>query len=1468
MATDIDRLVLRLEANTKNFERNMAKAQDTANKKLTAIEKRASGFSKNIGASLDVTLFSQAIGRFAKGGIQVAAGFEQSMNRVQALTNSTADEFQKLRNQALELGRATQYSASQASEAMGFLAMAGFNTNQIIGAMPDALNLAAAAQISLADTADIVSNVLTGYNRPVSELADVNDVLVKSFTSANTNLQMLGVSFKYVGPVATAAGIKFNETAAALSLLGNAGLQADMAGTGLRGAITKILSPSAEASKIIEDLGLNLTDAEGKVRDLGSILEEFAPHADNAGIFMKIFGQRAGPAMIALVNQGATKLRDFTAMLDNAGGTADRIATTQMRGLNAALRTLNSAWEDLLITAADQGGLAAMESAVRRLTAAIRYLSTNFAEILPWIERLGVVLGARLAVGVLPMATRGVIGMGAALIGMSRAAATASASTMTLGARLTAMTGPIGIILGLIGVVFLEVSRTAKSSSEHVQDLKNSLNDLHKSSANLIEVEDKIAASKEELISATQRYQDILAKTGEVAQNTAALELSSIRDRIAANEGLRDSILDGVRLKALEAEAAVRAARIISRERAREQVRQNNLAAVLDFDQYGNRNFNAAQGGPEEVEWLHSTFLEDARDRVAAGTETIADKQLLAANVHFAEAQETYKNILATIEMIEQRKPIEINTSVPTSNRSAPVDTTADVNEGPVDTIGKQRTALEESINVSRETIEAYTNVYNNFKDSLEGEVPGLSEVEAAAAAVDRALRLDAARSDAPDDLKDLAAQSAALAIDASEAESKVNDLAQAIDAESRASIEAAKAAIDLQGRADDVAERKRLQLAAAAANLQAERDAIAQSIDDERAKVAALNEGGDAYARVTKAINSRRAAAEIASRYEEQGLTVNREALEKELLLRLDAIDVTKTLSRQLSREKELRQNIAELQATSHTSVDDSLFNDIANAETLEAVKQITENLERQSTLAQRNASIAELRAKAERDLVGVGESERELIKTRLSEQERILNQQYEQEDGAKRINDLASERLKVLQTELDINKQLAGLNDQRIAAEAKAATSPALGGVDSLSELEALMEARQAALFELKSQAAQDAAEKSLGGNASLDQINQARSAAAAIESANMRATKAAETASTLKDVLTALSDANASATEALFGASIVGVSDSDVIRLQAVEAAMRRMTELKLTDDGQYGSLTGADVRSKLESAEMSRISHEREATQRKEALELLDDLRKGEELLADEKERLLGLTDSLAHVIFAQSEGAITWAEAQAQATSLIRDELEKLDPLYKRMEALAKRMGETTSQALEDVVFGAKDAGDAIKALALEFVKMTFRQTITTPLNNLIGGQASPMKGVATSAGNILSSILGAVPGFSGGGLVGGPGTGTSDSILSALSDGEFVVKSKETKKHLPLLTAINSGNYNTPKVSSPSITSPSSGGNVSVYQSISVTGLGIDDVERQLAPRFEQIRRQTISDVDSAFRNDAGFLAG
>ena len=388
--------------------------------------KRVGQSMRRVGKTLSLAVTTPLTG-FAALSLRTAGSFEASMNQVAAVSGATGEQLIALRDVAKDLGATTQFSASQAADAMKFLSMAGFDAQQTMDALPGTLQLAASAAIDLGDAADIVSNILSGYGLQVEELSRVNDVLVKTFTASNTDLRQLGEAMKYAGPVANAAGVAFEEAAAAIGLMGNAGIQGSMAGTSLRGAISRILSPTNAAAGAMHELGLNFTDTQGRILPLADIIQQLAPYADDAGLFMELFGQRAGPAMAALVSQGSDSLRGLTSELQNAGGTAERIAEAQMQGFNGAMKELRSAFEALQIAIAESGLLDFMTQVVKSVSDVVRQV----ADADPKLLKFGTIFGVVAAAIGPALVALGLLATVVAAIGIPVAAAIAGIAALT-----------------------------------------------------------------------------------------------------------------------------------------------------------------------------------------------------------------------------------------------------------------------------------------------------------------------------------------------------------------------------------------------------------------------------------------------------------------------------------------------------------------------------------------------------------------------------------------------------------------------------------------------------------------------------------------------------------------------------------------------------------------------------------------------------------------------------------------------------------------------------------------------------------------------------------------------------------------------------------------------------------------------------------------------------------------------------
>lgn len=366
--------------------------------------------------------------------------FEAAMSKVQALSGATGDELAALEQQARDLGKATVFSASEAAEAMAFLAMAGYDTNQIMSAMPGLLDLAAAGQLELGAAADITTNIMSGFNLEAEKTGQVADVLAKAAASANTSVEQMGDAMSYVGPVAAGAGWSLEETAAAIGVLSNAGIQGQRAGTALRGVIAALQNPTGQTAKALKALGLSADDVNPSVHSLSDILKTLEEAGLDSATAMQLVGRESGPALIAMMNAGSEGLSQFTTELENSEGAAKEMATTMMDNLRGSIEEMKSAFEEVALTIYDR-----IKPALEVITDGLRSLAEWFNNLPGPIQNLILAIGAFLAVlGPLFL----IIGTGIILFGQLQATLT------ILGTSFLGLLGPVALVVGaILGII-------------------------------------------------------------------------------------------------------------------------------------------------------------------------------------------------------------------------------------------------------------------------------------------------------------------------------------------------------------------------------------------------------------------------------------------------------------------------------------------------------------------------------------------------------------------------------------------------------------------------------------------------------------------------------------------------------------------------------------------------------------------------------------------------------------------------------------------------------------------------------------------------------------------------------------------------------------------------------------------------------------------------------------------------------
>ncbi|MBI6238738.1 phage tail tape measure protein [Proteus mirabilis] len=435
-------------------ERRMAAAKSQYQKTLDVRNKMA-------GTGATMTATGAGMLYSAKQTLMPGYEFNVGMSKVQALTrlDKNSDEFKMLREQARELGATTAFTANQVAQGQAFYAMAGFKPEQIKNAMPGTLAMSLAGDIDLGTTADIGSNILTGFKLDSDQMGRVSDVLVGAFTRSNTSLTMLGDTMKYVAPVASGLGVDLETAAAATGKLGDAGIQGSMAGTSLRAILGRLAEPPKQAAKALEELGIKTRDAKGNLRDFPELLAELDKktakmgNAQRAGFFKHIAGEEAFSALSVLAEQaGKGELQTLVADLKQAKGEAQKVAGTMTDNLSGDMKNLQSAWEDLGIQIFDgiDSPLRQISQSITRVISKVGVWMKENPELAKTLTMIGLAIaGIITTLGILSLSIAAMLG--------PLAAAKLSLSILGIkgGSALTLLLKPIK----LLGSAFLGLGK-------------------------------------------------------------------------------------------------------------------------------------------------------------------------------------------------------------------------------------------------------------------------------------------------------------------------------------------------------------------------------------------------------------------------------------------------------------------------------------------------------------------------------------------------------------------------------------------------------------------------------------------------------------------------------------------------------------------------------------------------------------------------------------------------------------------------------------------------------------------------------------------------------------------------------------------------------------------------------------------------------------------------------------------------
>ncbi len=361
-----------------NSEANRAIDETVGN--VGNAEPRMTKALKKIGAAVVAAFAVDKIKDFGKACISAGMDFDSQMSTVAAISGATGEEFEILRAKAQEMGATTAFSATESAQAMEYMAMAGWKTTDITNGLAGVMNLAAASGEDLATTSDIVTDAMTAFGMSADQSTYFADVLAQTATNANTNVGMMGETFKYVAPLAGAMGYNIEDMSAAIGLMANAGIKGSQSGTSLRNIITNLASPTDTVAGAMDDLGISLTDSDGKTKSFGETLSDLRISFADLDEVQKtqyasaIAGKEGMSGLLALINSSDEDFDKLTDSIKNCTGASEKMAEIRLDNLEGDVTLFKSALEGAQIAISD------------KLTPVLRNLVEKATDWLPTVQ--------------------------------------------------------------------------------------------------------------------------------------------------------------------------------------------------------------------------------------------------------------------------------------------------------------------------------------------------------------------------------------------------------------------------------------------------------------------------------------------------------------------------------------------------------------------------------------------------------------------------------------------------------------------------------------------------------------------------------------------------------------------------------------------------------------------------------------------------------------------------------------------------------------------------------------------------------------------------------------------------------------------------------------------------------------------------------------------------------------------------
>ena len=462
----LQREIIETEQELRRLQKEAA-ATSTALAKIDEAGKKMEAFGDSVtSAGQKIMPASMAVAGLGAAAVKTAADFDSGMSKVAAISGATGDDLDALRDKAREMGAKTKFSASEAASAMEYMAMAGWKTEDMLGGIEGIMSLAAASGEDLATTSDIVTDALTAFGLSAQDSSHFADILAAASSNANTNVRMMGETFKYCAPIAGALGFSAEDVAEAIGLMANAGIKSTQAGTALRTIMNNLSGEVKITGAALGEVTIATTNADGSMRDLSDILADCRgafsqlSESERAQAAEALVGKNAMSGFLALMNAAPEDIEKLSTAIDNCDGTAAQMAETMQDNLAGQLTILKSQLEELAISFGEMlmPAIRAIVSKIQAFVDKLNGMSESQRKAILTIGLIVAALGPLLVIiGTLiskvGVAMQGFVKLATGVKKLGVAVKAGTGVFGKLGAALGGISGPVLAIIAVIAVL-------------------------------------------------------------------------------------------------------------------------------------------------------------------------------------------------------------------------------------------------------------------------------------------------------------------------------------------------------------------------------------------------------------------------------------------------------------------------------------------------------------------------------------------------------------------------------------------------------------------------------------------------------------------------------------------------------------------------------------------------------------------------------------------------------------------------------------------------------------------------------------------------------------------------------------------------------------------------------------------------------------------------------------------------------